>query len=57
MEHRNALLRGVGEQLAIASEAPSIPEAARRLEAPEGALVLDESFERVVRRVRGEEAK
>jgi hypothetical protein len=57
VEHRNAFLRGVGEQLAIASEAPSIPEAARRLEAPEGALVLDESFERVVLRVWGEEAK
>jgi hypothetical protein len=55
MEHRNALLRGVGEQLAIAGEAPNIPEAARRLEAPEGARVLDESFERAVRRAWGEE--
>jgi hypothetical protein len=57
MEHRNALLRGVGEHLAIASEAPHIPDAARRLEAPEGAHVLEESFERNVRRVWGEEAE
>ncbi len=54
MEHRNALLRGVGEQLAIASEAPVIPEAARRLEAPEGARVLEDSFERTVSRIWGE---
>ncbi|MDE0890842.1 MAG: glycosyltransferase family 39 protein [Planctomycetota bacterium] len=57
MEHRNAILRGVGEQLSIASEAPYIPDAARRLEAPEGAHVLEESFERNVRRVWGEEAE
>jgi len=53
IEHRNALLRGVGEHLAIASEAPLIPDAARRLEAPEGVRVLEESFERALKRVRG----
>ncbi len=53
MEHRNALLRGVGEQLAIAGEAPVIPPSARRLKAPEGESVLAESFEKNVRRVWG----
>ena len=56
MEHRNAFLRGVGEQLAIASEAPHIPDSARRLEAPEGANVMQESFERGVRRAWGDDA-
>ena len=56
VEHRNALLRGVGEQLAIAGEAPRIPSSARRLKAPEGESVLVESFEKIVRRVWGDEA-
>jgi len=56
MEHRNALLRGVGEQLAIAGEAPRIPSSARRLKAPEGERVLAESFEKIVRRAWGDEA-
>ncbi|MCH2106213.1 MAG: glycosyltransferase family 39 protein [Planctomycetes bacterium] len=51
VEKRNALLRGVGEQLAIASDEPHIPNTARRLTAPEGARTLDESFERALERL------
>lgn len=56
-EHRNALLRGVGEQLAIAGVAPTIPLTARRLQAPEGESALKLSFERSVQKVWGDEAE
>ena len=51
LEHRNALLRGVGEQLAIGNVEPRIPPAAFRLEPPEGATVLQEGFERTLARI------
>ena len=54
LEHRNALLRGVGEQLAIGNVEPRIPPAAFRLEPPEGATALQEGFERTLARISDE---
>jgi len=57
IEQRNAFMRGVGEQLAIAGESPHIPSAAFDLEAPEGEEMLRDGFERSARKAWGEEAE